>query len=81
MSTTDSERVGDELRSLVLSVASEEGIYDGDCPESAIACIRVALDGYSKLMWRIQRLCHADSAHPDDVLASVQELVSAKDKK
>ncbi len=70
---TDNES---ELESLVLSVVYDAGIYDGEDPESALDCIRQELDGYSKLMWRIQRLCHADSAKPDDVEASIQKLVS-----
>lgn len=72
---TDNES---ELQNSVLSVVYDAGIYDGEDPESALDCIRQELDGYSKLMWRIQRLCHADSAKPDDVFASIQKLVLSK---
>jgi hypothetical protein len=66
-----------ELRDEIISTASNEGIYDGEDPQSALECIGTQLHCYSRLMWRIEELCNIGSARPDDVLAGIQRALFA----
>lgn len=70
----------EDLKSEVLSIASNAGIYDGECPQSALDAIEAELSGYSRLMWRLLDLCGSASARPDDVYASVQSAVAREVK-
>lgn len=64
----------------LLSLASDAGIYDGEDADSAAACVRVTIDGYSKLTWRIARLCNLGSAKPDDVFAGIEAMKAENER-
>lgn len=63
-----------DLQGALLGAVADLGIYDVESAESAIVCLRTELDGYQKMMWRIQAICSADSAKPDDVFAAIERV-------
>jgi len=66
----------EELRGSIFGAASELGLYDGDDADSALSCLRLEIEGYSKMMWRLEGLLHSGSARADDVEAAVKERIA-----